>query len=547
MTAAIYYESDGYKPEKNKIMGRQVAGNSFLKGYFKYSKDSQFWVYSNQRSGAEDFCNLARENGRQEEIKFIDFQHTGALADPGMLFFPGPDISMQSKRRSFYKDNAWSLCGITHTTCSAKVMECIQNLVTSPVYPWDSVICTSRAVRSNVLKIFEVEEENLRHKLKASSFTRPQFPVIPLGVDSSEFKFTIEEKNIAKKDLNIVNNEIVILYVGRLSFHAKSNPFQMYKSLEEVANRSKRKIVLIECGWYSNEAIKEGFYKASQSLCPSINIIHVNGGNNTQKFKAFAAADIFCSLSDNIQETFGITPIEAMAAGLPVIVSDWDGYRDTVRDGLDGFCIPTFMPCSGHGKDFAIRYAFGIDNYDMYVGNISNSISVSHSYLLNAFYKLITNEKLRIEMGQNGLKRVSDHFDWSHIIIKYQTLWDDLKSSRINAKNFVYKWSARLDPFHSFSSYPTFSITDQSKVKLKENNIDLTVEKIEKAKELFIVNYSKYTMPDQVFMITLVKNISEKTLTISSLKSMLKDVNLTYLIRSIAWMNKFDIIEIQIN
>ena len=54
-------------------------------------------------------------------------------------------------------------------------------------------------------------------------------------------------------------------------------------------------------------------------------------------------------------------------------------------------------------------------------------------------------------------------------------------------------------------------------------------------------------MPDQEFMITLVKNISEKTLTISSLKSMLKDVNLTYLIRSIAWMNKFDIIEIQIH
>ena len=28
-----------------------------------------------------------------------------------------------------------------------------------------------------------------------------------------------------------------------------------------------------------------------------------------------------------------------MAAGLPVVVSDWDGYRDTVRDGVDGFRI----------------------------------------------------------------------------------------------------------------------------------------------------------------------------------------------------------------
>ena len=33
---------------------------------------------------------------------------------------------------------------------------------------------------------------------------------------------------------------------------------------------------------------------------------------------------MFVSLSDNIQETFGLTPIEGMASGLPLIVSDAD-------------------------------------------------------------------------------------------------------------------------------------------------------------------------------------------------------------------------------
>ena len=150
--------------------------------------------------------------------------------------------------------------------------------------------------------------------------------------------------------------------------------------------------------------------------------ITYNGGGNNDKLKAFAAADIFCSLSDNIQETFGITPVEAMASGLPVIVSDWNGYKDTIRDGVDGYCIPTFMPESGNGIDLAIRYALEVDNYDMYIGNISNSISVSDSFLLKALYKLITNDKLRVEMGENGKKRVSDEFDWSKIIIKYH-LW----------------------------------------------------------------------------------------------------------------------------
>src|SRR5207244_1790203 len=44
---------------------------------------------------------------------------------------------------------------------------------------------------------------------------------------------------------------------------------------------------------------------------------------------------------DNLQETFGLTPIEAMACGVPQVVSDWDGYRDTVLDGVTGYLVPT--------------------------------------------------------------------------------------------------------------------------------------------------------------------------------------------------------------
>jgi glycosyltransferase involved in cell wall biosynthesis len=42
-------------------------------------------------------------------------------------------------------------------------------------------------------------------------------------------------------------------------------------------------------------------------------------------------------------------PIEAMAAGLPMVVTDWDGSRDTVRRGEDGILVPTLMAPSGEG------------------------------------------------------------------------------------------------------------------------------------------------------------------------------------------------------
>ena len=60
METAIYYESDGYKIGENKVMGRQVAGNSFLKAYIKYTKLNEFWVYTNGDKEAKDFADFVR-------------------------------------------------------------------------------------------------------------------------------------------------------------------------------------------------------------------------------------------------------------------------------------------------------------------------------------------------------------------------------------------------------------------------------------------------------------------------------------------------------
>ena len=46
---------------------------------------------------------------------------------------------------------------------------------------------------------------------------------------------------------------------------------------------------------------------------------------------------------DNAQETFGLAVAEAMAAGLPLVASDWSGYRDLVRDGIDGYLDTQFL------------------------------------------------------------------------------------------------------------------------------------------------------------------------------------------------------------
>jgi starch synthase len=168
----------------------------------------------------------------------------------------------------------------------------------------------------------------------------PHLPVIPLGIHTQDFAYTQEQKATARQTLGVTPETLVVLFMGRLSFHAKAHPLAMYQALEAAAKATGQKVVLIECGWHANEFIEKAYADAAKLACPSVKVITLDGRKAEDRQTAWAGADVFCSLSDNIQETFGIVPIEAMAAGIPVVVADWDGYKDTVRDGIDGFRIP---------------------------------------------------------------------------------------------------------------------------------------------------------------------------------------------------------------
>ncbi len=61
--------------------------------------------------------------------------------------------------------------------------------------------------------------------------------------------------------------------------------------------------------------------------------------SEAQKVAELARADVLCAPSLG-GESFGMVLTEAFAAGTPVVASDIAGYRDVVRDGLDGLLTP---------------------------------------------------------------------------------------------------------------------------------------------------------------------------------------------------------------
>jgi len=60
--------------------------------------------------------------------------------------------------------------------------------------------------------------------------------------------------------------------------------------------------------------------------------------SDAEKQRALAGADVLCAPSLG-GESFGMVLTEAFAAGTPVIASDIPGYRDVVRDGVDGLLV----------------------------------------------------------------------------------------------------------------------------------------------------------------------------------------------------------------
>ena len=62
-----------------------------------------------------------------------------------------------------------------------------------------------------------------------------------------------------------------------------------------------------------------------------------------EKWRLLGRADLLCAPSLG-GESFGMVLTEAFASGTPVVASDIAGYRDVVRDGVDGLLVPAADP-----------------------------------------------------------------------------------------------------------------------------------------------------------------------------------------------------------
>ena len=476
MKVAMLYDDDAYveqpdrrrkqKKENQGLWGRHVAGREFLDAYLTHGTWRELAALVRSRGSKKSLVQFCKDHpsSTTQSRRLRIFQERNFLEefclDPPapVLYTPQPPDERYAWARQHAAGGRFAICGLTHTLCSARANRLLLSLMTAPFEEHDALICTSRSVISMVTALLDNYGDYLKERFGGSPRIKPRLELIPLGVNTDKFRpASPEEKATERAAFEIHEDEVAVLFVGRFAAHGKAHPFPIYHGLQRAAERTKKKIHLLLSGWASSEGILQAFIDGAQAFAPDVRLTIVDGTKSAARFGVWKAADIFTSLSDNIQETFGLVIVEAMASGLPVVASDWNGYRDLVVDRETGYLVPTIM-VPGATQDTTANLLFGAVDYDRFIGACNQTTIVDNGAAADAFTSLVQDATLRAQFGAAGRRRAEEQFAWPHIIKAYEELWRSQAAAIQNGGGSVPRAStpaAYPPPESCFHSYPT--------------------------------------------------------------------------------------------
>jgi alpha-maltose-1-phosphate synthase len=432
LTPAIRFLADAFRTARQDLMGLPVANQGFLQALIRFGGLQTLYAYTSEQTRfGQTFEKLAQDLGATMPIRVIDGHRLDQLAKVGGLTICDPNIAAFARQRSFIGSRAYFLTGLTHTLADFPPMAMLADLVSAPVQPWDALVCTARAAATMVEKMLQAEEQRLAKRLGAIRFPRPLLPVIPLGVDTARFARREDWRAGWRERLGIDAEEVAVLYLGRLSRHGKAHPLPMMAALGRAARTQPHRLHLILAGWWLHPPEEAIWREQAAALCPEVPLHLLDGREEAVRREIWSAADIFTHLVDNIQETFGQAPLEAMATGLPVVVTDWAGFRDTVRHGVDGVLVRTTMAPAGEGREASLRYATFNIYYGTWLSLTARLTAVDIAAAAEAFRALAADPTLRRGMGAAGQARARETFDWAAVIPQYQSLWQEQQAIRL--------------------------------------------------------------------------------------------------------------------
>lgn len=467
--AAICFAGESERVEAS-FYGRMAANTGLVTAWARYGSGEHLQCVTPTPDDARKLLELLKRHGLDTRplVRFSAYVHSLPENKVGTLFRLDPNLAdMLWTRRMSGMERSFSVCGLTHTLSPTAVIEWMSYLTIAPAQPWDALVCTSRAARSLVEDLCEQWREYLGERVGATRRSPVHLPVIPLGINTAPLAHDPDKRAQLRARLGIGDEDVALLFAGRLSYFEKAHPAPMFIAAELAQARTAKRLHLMLAGRFPDPSHEELYRREAAALAPSVTLHILDGADPTLFDPARSAADLFISLSDNVQETFGLTPVEAMAAGLPALVSDWDGYRDTIEDGVTGVRVPVLMPPAGTGSWIGGQHYMGKDYY-RFLGRVSQRTAVDLEAAAAAIAALANDPERRRAMGRAGAERARRLYDWDVIIPQYEALWAELRRVREHAAPTGTLSPVAPDPFRLYGGFATASPDATWHVRLME-------------------------------------------------------------------------------
>ena len=540
--------SDAYYSDRRNITGRRAAGQAFFDAFAEHAHPLKVLLVNNS---PETFNQFADKFNNRQNVLSVAPNDIEALLSADIFFQSGPLICQHAWLRRYATDSAFSLCGVTHSVATERVILGIQEYLTAPLHNWDALICTSKAAKSAATGILREREEYLSERGFRVAKCEIQMPVIPLGVNTSKYAIDAR-KTMLRKELRqakgIAEDDVVGIYVGRMDCLTKSHPTPLFLSMELAQKKlANTKLHLLMAGQFQNQRTEDDFKNSARAFAPSVYVHWVDGSDPHLIEGAWAAGDFFLSLSDNIQESYGLTVVEAMSAGLPVIASDWNGYRDTVVDGRTGFLVRTTFPPEHTGSGLARGLALQNIDYSSYLGVLSQFTAVDIQQCCNAITALAKDTDLRAEMSHSAIKRARENYDWQIIIQRYEELARELTQRRRHYEtrashdnNSQSRNIAYPNPLSIFSKHPTNSLSENMVVVVTSEDF---VRQINMLMGFQMHSFAQPLMLDLKDMLEMLKVINSSSPKVGDLLSAYPESDQIKVLNSIMWLYKFGVVK----
>ncbi len=206
----------------------------------------------------------------------------------------------------------------------------------------------------------------------------PRECVIPLenAIHLEDFSKAIsdDEKKKIKQKYNILEDDIVINFCGRTI--AEKGVKELIQAFKQMENVSKCKLIIMGNCNYAKQVktpFEEELFKIAEEM--KDRIIFTGFIPNKELYKIHNISDV-AVIPSMFEEPFGLTVIEAMASGLPLITSDAGAIPDIVDD----------------------KNAIIVKRDENFISNLSVALD-----------KLVCDKNLRERMGKHSEELVQDY------------------------------------------------------------------------------------------------------------------------------------------